>query len=227
MISALQAAYNSLIEDHGTVHNTGATVPLPTTASPQLVEFDVDDMIEEAIDNINQAEYTGFTPIVSKNEIPLSKLEPEPLPDGIFPEEALVSLCITDHYSGKLTIATPTSNTAVFPGSVLADKNRIPIARVLDVFGPISRPFIVLKGKLPLHMELFAVKPESQFADPDVLEKLYPGSDASNRFDEPVSPEEQDFSDDDEELAAKRARKRGNEYERNTSSELPSTISWE
>jgi hypothetical protein len=97
----------------------------------------------------------------------------------------------------------------VIPGCLLADENRVPVTRVLDLIGPIENPQMILKGQFPIGLKLFAVEGDAVFPNPEQIESAYRGCDASNRYDEPE--EHPEFSDDEEEHQHKMEQRRQKE----------------
>ena len=202
-VSDLMVAYESL---RGTNYGPREEIPIPETNADIVdVEFDSDegDVLQE-IENIEQEESRREIPqkIKSIHEITNDDIQVDPIPDSLFENEKFILVAITKIHSGNFTIAEQIHDIedAIVPGSLLADSERQPIARVLEVFGPISQPQIIIKGLLPLGIELFAVKSDSKFANPNVIAAQFIGCDASDRHDEPLPVSEQDKSDMEEEL---------------------------
>ena len=175
----------------------------------QLCEISDDSEEEDILPQYERDEITG--PIRSAHEIPLKDLEVGEIPAEISPQIQIIPAAFTQYYSGDFTIARSVEiknrkNKGISPGTLLCDANHNPITRVLDLFGPIENPQIILKGHLPLKTDLYAVvESESVFPDPDLISKQFPGCDASNRYDEEAP--NQDFSDDEEEREYKKRSK--------------------
>ncbi|KAH8597219.1 Gar1/Naf1 RNA binding region-domain-containing protein [Bisporella sp. PMI_857] len=103
-------------------------------------------------------------------------------------------------------------------GSVLCSQDRIVIAAISDVFGPVPQPFYTMrfkdaaevtkaglsKGTLVFYSELHA-----KYVFPNDLRR-FKGTDASNIHDEEVDDKEMEFSDDEEERAFKARQKEKN-----------------
>ena len=198
----LLAAYESL---KGTNYGPREEIPIPETNADIVdVIYDSDEgEIFEEIENIEQEENNREPQkIKSKHEITNDDIIVDPLPDSLMADEKFIFVAITKTHSGNFTIAEQVHDIedAIVPGSLLANSDRQPIARVLEVFGPISSPQIIIKGLLPLGIELFAVKSDSKFANPNVIAAQYIGCDASDKHDEPLPISEQDKSDMEEEL---------------------------
>jgi H/ACA ribonucleoprotein complex non-core subunit NAF1 len=88
--------------------------------------------------------------------------------------------------------------------------------QVYETFGPTHSPLYQVKftasfpidaDQVTVAREVFHVPSRSNFVFPSALRHLK-GSDASNIHDEEVAEDEIEFSDDEAELAYKRARKR-------------------
>ena len=93
------------------------------------------------------------------------------------------------------------------------DKKALPLGYVDEVFGPVKAPLYSLRCStetienfVAVEKNVFACKRLSHaLVDP---QKLYTkGYDNSGKFDEEVRPEEGDFSDDEQELEARRSRR--------------------
>ncbi|OHT00958.1 hypothetical protein TRFO_32164 [Tritrichomonas foetus] len=188
-----------------------AVVPIPKVTST-LVEIDSssdddDDEIAQKVRALEQIqtkdEITG--PIRSVHEKPLDQIEVGEIPAEISPDAEMIPIAVVSHWTGNFSIARSFNEKGVAPGSLLADCNRKPITRVIELFGPISNPQIILKGQIPIGTELFAVLQDSEIPDPEQIAKQFRGCDASNRFDEEAPY--QDFSDDEEEREYKKRMK--------------------
>jgi H/ACA ribonucleoprotein complex non-core subunit NAF1 len=120
--------------------------------------------------------------------------------------------------------------------SVLCDEDRVPIGKVCDVFGPVCSPFYVVRvpkyklasidegasdaakvssriassssSSICVDSVVFCVTKQSVFVSPTHMTHMSStkGTDASNLYDEELPPEEQEFSDDEAEQRAKKAR---------------------
>ena len=101
---------------------------------------------------------------------------------------------------------------------------RVPIGVIDEVFGPVNKPMYVVRlpkeksillnemleniDDMKSKMNVYVVKQFAQRIDPRKLNTR--GSDASNRYDEEVDEEEQDFSDDEKEASARNKKKNRN-----------------
>ena len=188
-------------------------MPSEPPAPPPVVEASVADVVEidldedDAIDRAVMAQQDKpeeIGPIRSQHEKPLSDAVLDPLPDSI-PEAAKLRLvCEVHHHCGPLTIANVIGDAAV-PGALLVDESRRPVARVLELFGPVEHAQVIIRGELGVGMKLFSVEGESDVPNPAKIHQQYKGCDASNRWDEPE--ERPDFSDDEEERAFRASEK--------------------
>lgn len=208
----LKLVAESLKEISGAFDQQSPNIPqvMPRVAPVVDVEFSSDDSDEAISEKVQELErfqqkdeITG--PIRTIHEKPLDEVEVGEIPKSIPPEYNIVPIAVVQHFSGNFSIAKSINGQGVSPGSLLSDSNRTPITRVLELFGPISNPQIILKGQIPIGTELFAVVDESEFPDPELIAKQFRGCDASNRFDE--EDPYQNFSDDEEEREYKKRKK--------------------
>lgn len=194
----------SLKEIPGAFDNQQPNYPqvVPRAASVVDVEFD-DSEVHELERFQTRDDFSG--PIRTVHEKTLDEVEIGEIPNSIPPEYSMVPVAVVQHFMGNYSIAKSIEGRGVSPGSLLADQNRNPITRVIELFGPVNNPQIILRGQIPIGTELYAVIPESDFPDPDQIAKQFRGCDASNRFDE--EDPYQDFSDDEEEREYKKRMK--------------------
>lgn len=174
------------------------------------IELDSDDEFDRQALEQHEPRDQKFVKIRTKNEIPLEELDIDPLPRVVDNAAPRIPVCIVHHHSGDFSIAAIGGGCAVEPGSLLVDKENRPVTRVLDLFGKVDDPWIILKGKFDIGMELYSVMGEYAIPDPDTIESMYKGSDASNRDDEPERPA---FSDDEEEREFLRKEKESRKAE--------------
>ena len=94
---------------------------------------------------------------------------------------------------------------------------RIPLGVIDEIFGPVNQPMYVVRAptgatpsldsvlenidEMKMQLDVYVVKQYAQEIDPRKLDTK--GSDASNRYDEEVGEDEQDYSDDEKEALAK------------------------
>lgn len=164
----------------------------------KLVTIDLsdDDDMYEKLQQLESPAADDVRSRPSPHEIPLEDIAVGPIPESIPAEAEILPVAVVHHFSGHFSVAD-TVGQPVAPGSLLADEHRNPVTRVIDLFGPVECPKLILRGQIPVGTELYAVVGDAVFPDPDQIEKQYPGTDASNRFDE--ADNSADFSDDEEE----------------------------
>jgi hypothetical protein len=183
-----------------------ADAPLIEAPAPNTVEIELDDSSEFDRRFLEQERDHGEVgPILSPHETPLADLPVDPVPCALPPDIGLLPAAEVHHHSGPFSIAHVVG-PPVIPGCLLADENRVPVTRVLDLIGPIESPQMILKGQFPIGLKLFAVEGDAVFPNPEQIESAYRGCDASNRYDEPEDHPE--FSDDEEEHRHKMTQRR-------------------
>lgn len=102
-------------------------------------------------------------------------------------------------------------------GSILCLEDRTLIGTLCEVFGKLENPFYRVSLPASRHAQFdelkerigekaFIVVPEAHWIDTFELKKIK-GTDASNGYDEELSEDEQEFSDDEKEALYKRAKK--------------------
>ncbi|XP_048852414.1 H/ACA ribonucleoprotein complex non-core subunit NAF1 [Brienomyrus brachyistius] len=105
--------------------------------------------------------------------------------------------------------------------SVIFDKVRRSVGKVFEIFGPVSRPYYLLRFNsadhisekdLNLNDTMYFAPSLKDFTDYIFTEqlKVFKGSDASWKNDQEPPPEALDFSDDEEEKMAKQKKKKKN-----------------
>jgi hypothetical protein len=165
--------------------------------APNVIEIELDEESEFDRRFLEQERDRGeIESIRSPHETLLADIPIDPVPEALPPGVNLLPAAEVHHHSGNFSIAYLVGQPLT-PGCLLADENRLPITRVLDLIGPITSPQIILKGIFPIGLKLFAVEGDAVFPDPEQIERNFRGCDASNRYDEPE--EHLDFSDDEEE----------------------------
>lgn len=157
------------------------------------------------------SKYTG-----TKNEVEELKEIPVPFeisPSDIFEEAGT----IYEMFEDKILLKVNTSNGILDLDNIVFNTNKIPIGYLDDVIGNVESPYYVLKifpnlkNKtnglgLAKNQQILYVKTKSKTIMKDkILNKK--GCDASNAFDEEISEDELEFSDDEEELKVKAKRK--------------------
>jgi len=193
----LWAAYRSLVQDEDEKEDQIIKV----TPSHTIIQYEIDSddpidmMVDQLIENEGKEDYG---PIRSQHEIPLANLPVGDIPTTLPEHEILLKVAVVKSNVGSLSLAEIIGKP-VAPGSLLADANRIPVTRVLELFGPVDSPSLILKGSFSIGTELYAASSESVFPDPDEIAQKYKGCDASNKYDEPIdNDQELDASSDDE-----------------------------
>jgi rRNA processing protein Gar1 len=103
-------------------------------------------------------------------------------------------------------------------GSLLVYENREIMGEVFETFGPVARPYYSVRfndaqeinaefGKLGASVYYVPSYQKTQIVETEALKK-FKGTDASNVYDEEVGEDEQEFSDDEMEMQAKKKRNR-------------------
>lgn len=169
------------------------------------------DILEEEEDVIDG-------PIVSKNEV--TEEAPTLPKDYKIPENAPLEYVgdIIGLVEQSAIIKANTSGEfrVLKENSVLCFEDRLVLGPLFEVFGRLQTPNYRVKYNTDEEFQKFKDKkgckvyyvvPESQFVYTDSIKK-FKGTDASNCHDEELPEEEQDFSDDEQELAAKQAKLR-------------------
>lgn len=100
--------------------------------------------------------------------------------------------------------------------TVLCFEDRSIIGYIHETFGPVSSPYYIVRFSTEeecsainacMGRPVFYVPTMANKIDPEPL-KYIKGSDASNVYDEEINPSEQEFSDDEAEVAAKQLKKK-------------------
>ncbi len=189
-----------------------------------------DLLTEEEADNLPSG------PLRTKNEVAevpcavlVSKVEPEQTPlqavgEVLYRIDAEATLVVQAHYT----------NTPLNEGSLLCTSMGRVLGGIQEIFGPVHSPFYVVKLTRPVAEEdgamlqgleepqnqreadfsvgstVYTVSEHASFLTVGALQMLkqrqVKGSDASNAFDEEPPDEEREYSDDEQELAARQAR---------------------
>lgn len=103
-------------------------------------------------------------------------------------------------------------------GSLLVYENREIMGEVFETFGPVARPYYSVRfndskeintefGKIGAAVYYVPSYQKTQIVETEALRKIK-GTDASNVYDEEVGEDEQEFSDDEKEMQAKKRRNR-------------------
>lgn len=181
-------------------------------------------------DENDEEEDTVDGPILSKNELsderapclPVNYKISENLPlEYVGDVTTLVerNVIIKANVSGEFRVLKE--------NSVLCFEDRLVLGLLFETFGRLQSPnyrvrfntdedFAKVKDRNGA--KVYYVVPDSQFVYTDALKKLK-GTDASNCHDEEVPEDEQEFSDDECELAAKQEKKRKRKQKKNDGNE--------
>jgi rRNA processing protein Gar1 len=174
------------------------------------------DLYEE---DASMTKYTG-----TKNEIDTRK--EIPIPFQLTKNDILLdSGIIDDIIDDKVIIKANTMNGTLDLDNILFTINKIAIGFLDDVLGKIDEPVYIIKlfpnmdvtslNLLP-GQSVYNVKDKSKYVERNQLYKK--GCDASNAFDEEVSDDEMEFSDDEEEMTRRsqiRKRKKSTNSNKN------------
>ena len=185
-----------------------ADTPPIKKVSAQLIEISSDSSDEEfherfvALENKSESAESK-KPIRSVHEIPLDQIDAGEIPESLPPSMELIRVGSIHHHCGVFSVAV--TERPVSPGTLIVDKDRRPITRVIDLFGPVERPQMIIRAIIPIGTPLFVPIDEYKSLNPDEIAMKNKGCDASNRYDE-ESPF-QDFSDDEEERLYKKHMK--------------------
>lgn len=157
------------------------------------------DLYEE---DASMTKYTG-----TKNE--MDDRKEIPVPFEITPSDILLEVGIIDDIiDDKIMIKANTMIGTLDLDNIIFTINKIPFGYIDDVIGKIDEAVYVVKyfpniNILSLNLKqgqsTFNVKDKSKYVEQRQL--LKKGCDASNAFDEEVSENEMEFSDDEEEMA--------------------------
>ena len=159
--------------------------------------------------------YTG-----TKNEIIDSERKELPIPFEIN-ENDIFTLCgnVLNIVEGKILMKPQninSENKIINLDNIIFNKNKKPIGFIDDVMGQIDNPIYIIriypnlideKFKFNINEELYFCINRAQIINYDEIKNKHKGCDASNAFDEEVSSDDMDYSDDNEEIEAKKIRK--------------------
>jgi len=156
----------------------------------------------------------------TENEKRPDQVELEPLPTDVKETDPIVRcgkiMSFNKARNSVVVMAvTPDDDTmdiqTIDMNSVLCTEERKLVGRIEDVFGPVVKPFYLVRHmqedtKLESGQHIYVLQRHSAQINPSILNAV--GSDASNVHDEEPNDEELDFSDDEEETIAKQQRKK-------------------
>lgn len=172
------------------------------------------------IDDLADDEFEQTSgPIVSKNEV-VDEEAPVLPPDYTVPENAPLELIGTISALVERNVIVKANVSGEFrvlnDNSVLCFEDRTVLGPLFETFGRLQSPFYRVKFntdedfnrlKDKIGQNVYYVVPDSKFLYTDSIKHIK-GTDASNCNDEELPEEEQEFSDDERELAAKQEKKR-------------------
>ena len=175
----------------------------------KIVEMPIDsdsdsDYQTEQQYNNHFAESETPKPIRSKNEIPTEDILPDQIgaiPDAIPENWQIFPSCKVISNVGKLCICDSLGDP-VAPGSLLVDENKQPVTRVIEVFGQVESPKIILHGDYEIGTVFYAPYNDAiviNEAERNKIEKQFKGTDSSNKYDEPNEKFDSDDDDFEEE----------------------------
>ncbi|KAI5969684.1 hypothetical protein CANMA_001347 [Candida margitis] len=170
-------------------------------------------------DGLDEDEEVIDGPIKSVNEVTNENVPT--LPEGYeIPKSAPIEEIgeITGLVDRSIIIKAKTSGEfrILKEGSVLCLEDKTLIGLLYEIFGRVQSPIYTIRFNSDEDFEKFKdakgksvyyVVPDSQFLYTDTI-KHNKGTDASNCHDEELPEDEQEFSDDEQELAAKQAKKK-------------------
>jgi rRNA processing protein Gar1 len=154
----------------------------------------------------------------SKHEVTYQELPIEPLTIEILPEAIIVEVGYVQSIVDDLIVIQSTidhhHHRALDVDSVLCFEDRTVLGRIFETFGPVRQPLYSVRLDSSKNAEkewvlsrkkVYSVPDYSQFVSIQQLEKRR-GCDASNRYDEELPEEEQEFSDDEKEAIARKRK---------------------
>lgn len=157
-------------------------------------------------------------PIKSKNEI-IDDVAPELAPDFSVPEKAQIEFAGYIHNVSEKMVLIRAGTSGEYrilkENSIFCFEDKTPIGILYETFGRIQSPIYVVKFNSPdkakslrdrIGQKVYYVVSSSSFILTAEIKKIK-GCDASNKHDEEVPIEEQDYSDDEKELELKRKKK--------------------
>ncbi len=186
----------------------------------------------EEDDNGTMNTYTG-----TKNEIIDSERKELPIPFEINDND-IFNLCgiVLNIVEGKILMKGQNNNSEnkiIKLDNIIFNKTKKPIGFIDDVMGQIDNPIYIIriypnlideKFQININEELYFCINRAQIVNCDDIKNKHKGCDASNAFDEEVSSDDMDYSDDDEEIKAKKIRKAKNLEIKKLKSEQKNTL---
>ncbi|EAY07122.1 hypothetical protein TVAG_342860 [Trichomonas vaginalis G3] len=194
--SDLWEAYHSLMDEEEEKNEEPQPQVRVSANAFKIVEMYVSS--SDSDDEQLETKYTdndpdSNKPIRSVHEIPTHELPPGEVPENIPENWKLLPACRISNKVGNLCTADLLGKP-LEPGSLLLTQDRKPTTRVLELFGQIENPKLIINGDYPVGTVLYTVVEDSSVPDPELIARKYKGTDASNKFDEAVEKP----SDDDD-----------------------------
>jgi rRNA processing protein Gar1 len=153
-------------------------------------------------------------PPLSKNELKYQDLPMEPLCIEIPPNVTIVEMGYVKSIVDELLIVQSTARHQVLDtDSILCFEDHAVLGQIFETFGPVKQPLYSVRLKssndadkewVNLKRKVYFVPEHSQFVH---IQRIR-GCDASNRYDEEVPVERQEYSDDETEANSKRKKHR-------------------
>lgn len=172
---------------------------------------DDDDDDDEEDDSDKSKNQSGIPR--TKNEILSTELpDPDPFPERIGDDDEVSEIGAIYNLTDNLIIVQSNKgNDPIDEGGLLCFEDRTTLGRIDEVFGPVSQPFYTVRlGRNATVDSARVYKGRKVFVSlaqsaPIEMREItaQKGSDASGLYDEEPAPEDLDYSDDEEEAAAK------------------------
>jgi H/ACA ribonucleoprotein complex non-core subunit NAF1 len=190
------------VNDHSIVYNNA-----------DAMKKDKDDLYVNSDEEDTGA--TSTEPPRSKHEVKYQDLPVEPLSIEIPQDAAILEIGHVQSIVDELVVVQSTMHHQVLDmDSVLCFENRTVLGRVFETFGPVRQPLYSVRLDASEHADkewvllkkkVYFVPDHSRFVHIHHLNQ-FKGCDASNRYDEELPQEEQEFSDDEKEADARKKK---------------------
>jgi len=200
--------------DDSDKENDDTTVPIDLDKNQYALQSEHIQLLyapeEDGLESMNK--YTG-----TKNE--QSEVKEIPIPFEVKENENIAIIGIIESKVNEILLIKPseTTSTGVLDlDNIIFNSNKVAIGYIDDVIGNINQPLYVVKifpnldvKKICCENELvYYVKEKGKVLGMSKLkESIGKGSDASNMYDEEVTEDDKDFSDDEEEQNHKHRNK--------------------
>jgi rRNA processing protein Gar1 len=191
--------------------------PLKQTNTSETSDMDISSDDEETIrpqtNHIDEFDETNDGPLLTKNEIKVFKIVP--FTDNV-PEGPLIHIGTVSAIVGSTVVieGVDTTEEVLDIDTVLLTSERAVIGRIFDTFGPVIKPFYTIlfnnadeikKTEVKVGINVLTIKPLSKVC---LIKNInQKGTDASNLYDEEVTDNEMEFSDDEKEMQFKTKKK--------------------